>query len=158
MTAHPTAKASGSVLEPFDLNAALAVIRKRTILVPKTAVVLGSGLGILAEGTAWDRSVPTEDIPGLPRSTVAGHSGRLLFGRWAGRVVVVAQGRSHLYEGYSAEQVTRMVRLFAGLGARSLLLTNASGGISPRMAPGTLMLVEDQIGRASCRERVFRVV
>jgi purine-nucleoside phosphorylase len=142
VTSRVVAKAD---LEPFDLNAALAVIRKRTILVPKTAVVLGSGLGILAEGTAWDRSVPTEEIPGLPRSTVVGHSGRLLFGRWAGRVVVVAQGRSHLYEGYSAEQVTRMVRLFAGLGARSLLLTNASGGISPRMAPGTLMLVEDQI-------------
>jgi len=136
---------SGADLGAFDLGAALAVIRKRTALVPKTALVLGSGLGILAEGTAWDRSLPTEEIPGLPRSTVAGHSGRLLFGRWAGRSVVVAQGRSHLYEGYTAEQVTRIVRIFAALGAKSLVLTNASGGISPRMAPGTLMLVEDQV-------------
>jgi purine-nucleoside phosphorylase len=129
----------------FDRSAALAVIRKRTTLVPKTALVLGSGLGVLAEGVAWDRSLPTEEIPGLPRSTVAGHPGRLLFGRWSGRSVVVAQGRSHLYEGYTAEEVTRLVRLFAGLGAKALVLTNASGGISPRMAPGSLMLVEDQV-------------
>jgi purine-nucleoside phosphorylase len=139
------APAPGDRLEPFDRNEALAVIRKRTTLVPKTALVLGSGLGILAEGVAWDRSIPTEEIPGLPRSTVPGHSGRLLFGRWSGRSVVVAQGRSHLYEGYTAEEVTRLVRLFAGLGAKALVLTNASGGISPRMAPGTLMLVEDQV-------------
>ena len=130
---------------PFDPGEALQVIRKRTTLVPKTALVLGSGLGVLAEGVAWDRSLSTEEIPGLPRSTVAGHSGRLLFGRWAGRAVVVAQGRSHLYEGYTAEEVTRIVRLFAALGAKALVLTNASGGISPRMAPGTLMLVEDQV-------------
>jgi purine-nucleoside phosphorylase len=133
------------VIAPFATDEALAVIRKRTTLVPKTALVLGSGLGVLAEGVAWDRSIPTEEIPGLPRSTVAGHSGRLLFGRWSGRSVVVAQGRSHLYEGYTAEEVTRLVRLFAGLGAKALVLTNAAGGISPRMAPGTLMLVEDQV-------------
>ncbi len=132
-------------LPPFDPGEALHVIRKRTTVVPKTALVLGSGLGVLAEGVAWDRSLSTEEIPGLPRSTVAGHSGRLLFGRWSGRAVVVAQGRSHLYEGYTAEEVTRVVRLFAALGAKTLVLTNASGGISPRMCPGTLMLVEDQV-------------
>lgn len=130
---------------PFDLNGALAVIRRRTTVAPKLALVLGSGLGALAEGVAWDRSLPTEDVPGLPRSTVAGHSGRLLFGRWSGRTVVVAQGRSHLYEGYTAEEVTRLVRLFAAMGAKALVLTNASGGITSRMAPGTLMLVEDQV-------------
>jgi len=139
-----TRPATAGVLA-FDPGEALQVIRKRTTLVPKTALVLGSGLGVLAEGVAWDRSLSTEEIPGLPRSTVAGHSGRLLFGRWAGRAVVVAQGRSHLYEGYTAEEVTRIVRLFAALGAKALVLTNASGGISPRMAPGTLMLVEDQV-------------
>jgi len=130
---------------PFDPAEALRVIRSRTTLVPKTALVLGSGLGVLAEGVAWDRSLSTEEVPGLPRSTVPGHSGRLLFGRWSGRSVVVAQGRSHLYEGYTAEEVTRIVRLFAALGTKSLILTNASGGISERMAPGTLMLVEDQV-------------
>ena len=131
--------------EAFDPDEALSVIRRRTTLVPKTALVLGSGLGILAEGVAWEATLPTEEIPGLPRSTVAGHSGRLLFGRWSGRSVVVAQGRSHLYEGYTAEEVTRVVRLFAKLGAKSLVLTNAAGGISARMTPGTLMLVEDQV-------------
>jgi purine-nucleoside phosphorylase len=135
----------GDRLEPFDPDEALRVIRRRTTLVPKTALVLGSGLGILAEGVAWEATLPTDEIPGLPRSTVVGHSGRLLFGRWSGRSVVVAQGRSHLYEGYTAEEVTRVVRLFAKLGAKSLVLTNAAGGISTRMAPGTLMLVEDQV-------------
>ena len=133
------------LLEPFDTDAALRAVRKRTSLVPRAAVVLGSGLGVLVEGIAWEATIPTAEIPGLPRSTVPGHSGRLLLGRWSGRPVVVAQGRSHLYEGYSAEEVTRIVRLFAALGARALLLTNASGGISRRMAPGMLMLVEDQV-------------
>ena len=130
---------------PFHPDEALQVIRRRTTLVPKVALVLGSGVGVLAEGVAWVATLPTEEIPGLPRSTVPGHSGRLLFGRWAGRAVVVAQGRAHLYEGYTAEEVTRVVRLFAALGARSLVLTNAAGGISSRMTPGTLMLVEDQV-------------
>ena len=129
----------------FDLDEALRVVRRRTLFVPKIALVLGSGLGVLAEGVAWEASLSTEEIPGLPRSTVPGHSGRLLLGRWAGRAVAVAQGRSHLYEGYSAEEVTRMVRLLAALGAKSLVLTNAAGGITPRMSPGTLMLVEDQV-------------
>jgi len=129
----------------FDLDEALRVVRRRTLFVPKIALVLGSGLGVLAEGVAWEASLSTEEIPGLPRSTVPGHSGRLLLGRWAGRAVAVAQGRSHLYEGYSAEEVTRVVRLLAALGAKSLVLTNAAGGITPRMSPGTLMLVEDQV-------------
>ncbi len=130
---------------PFDPAEALQIIRKRTPVVPRVALVLGSGLGAMAEGVAWEASIPTADLPGLPRSTVSGHSGRLLLGRWAGRAVVVAQGRSHLYEGYSAEEVTRLVRLFAALGAKALVLTNAAGGITARMAPGTLMLVEDQV-------------
>lgn len=129
----------------FDPEAALRVIRKRTPITPRTGLVLGSGLGVVADGVAWDAAFPTTDIPGLPRPTVAGHPGRILVGRWAGRPVVVAQGRSHLYEGYSAEEVTRTVRLFAALGVKSLVLTNAAGGIAPRMTPGTLMLAEDQV-------------
>ncbi len=145
MTAAPPRAAEPDRVKPFDVNDAVSVIRRRTTLLPKTALVLGSGLGVLAEGVAWDRTFTTEEIPGLPRSTVAGHSGRLLIGRWSGRAVVVAQGRSHLYEGYTAEEVTRLVRLFAALGAKALVLTNASGGISSRMTPGSLMLVEDQV-------------
>jgi purine-nucleoside phosphorylase len=130
---------------PFDPEQALAVVRRRTQLVPRVALVLGSGLGILAEGVAWEATLPFAEIPGIPHSSVPGHSGRLLLGRWSGRPVVVAQGRAHLYEGYTAEQVTRIVRLFASLGAKALVLTNAAGGIAPRMIPGSLMLVEDQV-------------
>jgi purine-nucleoside phosphorylase len=130
---------------PFVLEDALAFVRRRTSLVPRSALVLGSGLGVLAEGTAWEAAIPYADLPGIPRSSVAGHAGRLLLGRWAGRPVAIAQGRSHLYEGFSAEVVTRMTRLLAALGAKALVLTNASGGIAPRMAPGTLVLIEDQV-------------
>jgi purine-nucleoside phosphorylase len=130
---------------PFSLEDALAVVRRRTNLVPRAALVLGSGLGILAEGTAWEAAIPFADIPGIPHASVAGHAGRLLLGKWAGRPVAVAQGRSHLYEGHSAEVVTRMIRLLNGLGAKGLILTNASGGIAPRMAPGSLVLIEDQV-------------
>ena len=136
---------AGSAPSPFDLDEALRVVRRRTQSSPRVGLILGSGLGVLAEGVAWEASIPTADIPGLPRSTVAGHSGRLLLGRWAGRAVAVLQGRSHLYEGYSAEEVTRTVRLLAALGAKALVVTNAAGGITPRMAPGSLMLIEDQV-------------
>lgn len=132
-------------LPAFDSGEALRVLRRRTTLVPRVALVLGSGLGVLAEGVAWEASIPTAEIPGLPRSTVPGHSGRLLLGRWSGRAVVVAQGRSHLYEGYTAEEATRIIRLFAAVGAKTLILTNAAGGIARRMAPGSLMLVQDQV-------------
>ena len=129
----------------YDPGEALRVVRRRTQLVPRVALVLGSGLGVLAEGVAWEASIPTAEVPGLPRSTVPGHSGRILLGRWSGRPVVVAQGRSHLYEGYTAEEATRIIRLFAAVGAKSLILTNAAGGISRRMGPGSLMLVHDQV-------------
>lgn len=141
----PRARAGTDDSRAFDTEEALRIIRRRTSLVPRTALVLGSGLGPVVDGIAWDAAFPTTDIPGLPRSTVAGHAGRLLIGRWSGRPIVAAQGRSHLYEGLTAEEVTRMVRLFAALGAKALVLTNASGGIAPRMTPGSLMLVEDQV-------------
>lgn len=130
---------------PFPLEEALAVVRRRSPLVPRAALVLGSGLGVVAEGTAWEAAIPYADLPGMPRSSVAGHAGRLLLGRWAGRPVAIAQGRSHLYEGYEPEVVTRMTRLLAALGAKALVLTNAAGGIAPCMSPGTLVLVEDQV-------------
>jgi purine-nucleoside phosphorylase len=139
----PAAEDPASV--PFALDEALAVVRRRTPLVPRAALVLGSGLGVLSEGTAWEASIPYADIPGMPRSSVAGHAGRLLLGKWAGRPVAIAQGRSHLYEGHSAEAVTRMTRLLAALGAKALILTNASGGIAARMAPGTIVVIEDQV-------------
>ena len=139
----PAAEDAASL--PFSLEDALAVVRRRTSLVPRSALVLGSGLGVLAEGTAWEAEIPYRDLPGIPRSSVAGHAGRLLLGKWGGRPVAIAQGRAHLYEGFSAEVATRMARLLAGLGTKALILTNASGGIATRMAPGTLVLIEDQV-------------
>jgi len=130
---------------PFDPEDALRVVRKRTQASPRIALVLGSGLGVLAEGVAWEASIATSDIPGIPRSTVTGHSGRLLLGRWAGRTVVVAQGRSHLYEGYTAQQVSFPVRVMRQLGADTLIVSNACGGMHPLWEPGDLMLIADHI-------------
>jgi purine-nucleoside phosphorylase len=137
--------ATFSASEPFDVDRAVEVVRRRSAVVPRAALVLGSGLGVIAEGTAWKADLLYDDIPGLPPATVAGHAGRLLLGTWAGRPVAIAQGRSHLYEGHAPETVTRTVRLLAALGAHALILTNAAGGIAPRMAPGTLALVEDHV-------------
>src|SRR5258705_10524557 len=132
-------------MPPFDAEEAVRVIRKRTTITPRPGLVLGSGLGVVADGVAWDAAFPASEIPGMPTPAVSGHPGRILIGRWAGRPVAVAQGRSHLYEGYTPEEVTRTVRLFAALGIKSLVLTNAAGGMTQRMTPGTLMLVEDQV-------------
>jgi purine-nucleoside phosphorylase len=137
--------ASNDDARGFEPEDALEVVRRRTPLVPRAALVLGSGLGVVAEGIAWKADIPYEELPGLPRSTVSGHAGRLLLGTWSGRPVAIARGRAHLYEGHSAEGVARMVRLLAALGAKALILTNASGGIAPRMAPGTLALIEDHV-------------
>jgi len=128
----------------FDVNEAVSVIRKRTVLVPRTALVLGSGLGVMAEGVAWDRSFPTEEVPGLPAPPWRPR------GKAPLRPLVRPErgggaGTLPSLRGLLPEEVTRLVRLFAALGAKSLVLTNASGGIAPRMAPGTLMLVEDQV-------------
>ncbi len=115
---------------------------------PEIALVLGSGLGELVEAAADWQAVPTADLPGYPVSTVAGHAGRLLFGRWQGRSAAVVQGRVHFYEGLSLAEVLRPVRLLRRLGARRLILTNAAGGINPRFTPGTLMLIDDHLNLA----------
>ena len=128
---------------------ALAAIRRHTDLVPELALVLGSGLGALADEVDGAVAVATADIPGYPASTVAGHAGRLVFGHLAGRPVVVVQGRVHVYEGYSGRAVGFPVRLVHALGARGLVLTNAAGGIRPGFTPGTLMLITDHLNTTS---------
>ena len=112
---------------------------------PRLGVVLGSGLGVVAEGLGIEHSVPFAEIPGLKASTVPGHAGRLLLCRPGGVPVLVAQGRSHLYEGLNAQQVTASVRLLHDLGVRTLLLTNAAGCINQAFAPGRLMLISDHL-------------
>ncbi|HLT46248.1 MAG TPA: purine-nucleoside phosphorylase [Rubricoccaceae bacterium] len=131
-----------------DLAAAVEAVRARTDAVPALALVLGSGLGGLADAAEEPVVIPTEDVPGYPRSTVEGHAGRLVFGRLGGRAVLFVQGRVHLYEGHPARALGFPVRLAHALGARRLLLTNAAGGLDPDWPPGTLMLVTDHVALA----------
>jgi purine-nucleoside phosphorylase len=107
------------------------------------ALVLGSGLGGIAHGLEDPWIHTPEQIPGYPASTVVGHQGRLLLGRLEGRDIWVVQGRVHLYEGYSVEQVTRYVRLLSRLGVDTLILTNAAGSVVPEVGPGDLLLAVD---------------
>jgi len=112
---------------------------------PKVAVVLGSGLGGVADAIENAVEIPYEEIPHFCRSTVEGHAGRLIAGSCGGTDVVAMKGRFHFYEGYSMQDVTLPVRVFAMMGIRSLILTNAAGGTSPHLAPGSLMVITDHI-------------
>ncbi len=112
---------------------------------PEVAVVLGSGLGAFAEALEDERVILDDELEGMPRSTVPGHAGRLVTGVVAGHRVLVQQGRIHLYEGWTAREVTTAVRAFAALGTRVLLLTNAAGGLVREWEPGTLMRITDHI-------------
>jgi purine-nucleoside phosphorylase len=109
-----------------------------------TGIILGSGLGPLAEAVEGDREVPFADA-GLPASTVPGHAGKFVFGRLHGAPVVLMKGRVHLYEGHSAQEVTAGVRWLAGQGITRLVLTNAAGTLNPDFSPGTWMLLADHL-------------
>ncbi|MBK7642771.1 MAG: purine-nucleoside phosphorylase [Planctomycetes bacterium] len=111
----------------------------------RIAFVLGSGLGAFADRLERARSVPAADLDGLPQSGVPGHAGRLAVGEIGGVRVLVQQGRVHLYEGWSPEEVTRAVRAYAAIGVRALVLTNAAGGIRAGFVPGTLMRITDHL-------------
>jgi len=124
-------------------TAALAV--RLGDLRPGIAIVLGSGLGHLAERVRDAIRIPYAEIPGFHQPTVEGHRGELVVGSLAGRMVVVQSGRFHMYEGHSADEAALPVRVFASLGVRALVVTNAAGGINPRFAPGTVMLIRDHI-------------
>ena len=119
--------------------------REKTDFEPKAALVLGSGLGALADEIDVVTSIEYKDIPGFPQSTVAGHKGRFVFGYIGEIPVVIMQGRVHYYEGYSMSDVVLPVRLMHMLGAEILFLTNAAGGINREFEPGTLMMITDQI-------------
>lgn len=112
---------------------------------PEWGVVLGSGLGALVEEVDAILALPYEEVANLPVSTVPGHSGRFVFGKLAGRRVVVAQGRVHLYEGLTAAEVTANVHLMAGLGIKQIVLTNAAGTLNPAHPPGTWMMLSDHL-------------
>jgi purine-nucleoside phosphorylase len=124
---------------------AVEAIRRKTTLTPRTALVLGSGLGGLADAVDNPVIIPYEDIPGWPRSTVPGHSGRLVIGHLEGVPVLVQQGRAHFYEGYTPQQITFPIRVMHYLGINTLILTNAAGGINTGYAAGDIMLINDHI-------------
>jgi purine-nucleoside phosphorylase len=124
---------------------AIGFIRSRTRLEPRVAVVLGSGLGAFADELADRVEIPYAEIPGWPASTAVGHAGKLLLGRLDRLAVAVMAGRSHLYEGYTAAQVTTGVRVLHGLGVESIVFTNAAGGINLSYSQGALVLISDHI-------------
>lgn len=132
-------------LPSHDLAPALTKLRARLTEVPQVALVLGSGLGALADRIEGGVSVEYSELPGMQSSAVQGHAGRFRAGRLFGRSVIAMQGRVHLYEGHSPAQVVMGVRLMLQVGARSLLVSNAAGGIRSDLTPGTLMLIEDHL-------------
>lgn len=131
---------------PQEVQCAIAAIRAALPDVqPQVAIVLGTGLGDLAHALENTRSIHYADIPHFPPSTVESHVGRLLFGTLEGVPVVLQQGRCHLYEGYSPREVCMGVRVMRGLGAHSLVITNAAGALNPQWDVGGLMLTSDHI-------------
>lgn len=132
------------------IQEALAFLKPHCPEKPEVAIVLGTGLGPLAQQIEGAVSVPFEDIPHFAPSTVKGHAGKMIFGKLAGRRVVALQGRYHAYEGYSLDQVTFPIRIFHGLGAEVLLLSNATGGLNRHFQVGDLMVMEDFINWMQC--------
>lgn len=132
-------------LPSHDLAPALTTLRARITETPQVALVLGSGLGSLADEIQGGVSVDYSEVPGMRASAVVGHAGRFRTGRLFGRNVIAMQGRVHLYEGHSPSHVVMGVRLMLQLGARTLLVSNAAGGIREDLTPGTLMVIEDHI-------------
>jgi purine-nucleoside phosphorylase len=124
---------------------ALASIQARTTLTPAVAIILGSGLGDIATELRDVTAIPYTEIPHFAHSTVPGHAGRLLLGMLGGVPAVVMQGRFHFYEGYSLQAITLPVRVMRMLGAHTLIVTNAAGGMNAAYRPGDFMLIRDHI-------------
>lgn len=131
--------------QPARIAALLDAVRRRTAVVPEVGIVLGSGLGGLADELEEAVAIPFSELPGWPAATAPGHIGRLLVGRLGGCPVVMLQGRFHLYEGNDPGLVIQPVLLFHAMGARVVVLTNAAGGLDTSFGPGTLMVMRDHI-------------
>jgi purine-nucleoside phosphorylase len=126
-------------------DAGAQLILDRTSLRPKIGLVLGSGLGAFADSLTDSTRIPFTDIPGFPQSTAIGHAGRMVLGNAGGVPVAAMQGRVHLYEGYSQQQVTFPIRVFGRMGVRAVILTNAAGGINLSYQQGALVVIGDHI-------------
>jgi len=127
------------------IDDAVAAIRERSQLVPRAAVVLGSGLGGFADQVEDAVEIPYGEIPGWPVSTALGHAGTLVLGTFAGAPLAVMKGRAHLYEGHPASRVVFGVRVLGRLGVGTLVVTNACGGVRESLTPGELVLVSDHL-------------
>ena len=124
------------------------VVRSRIKIQPRIGLILGTGLGDLAEAVNSPVMIPYNDLPDWPVSTVMGHAGRLVIGSLESQPVLVMQGRIHYYEGYSMQQVTLPVRVMQRLGIEILIVTNAAGAINPDFSPGDVMLITDNLNLA----------
>jgi len=144
-TSSPTAARPIGTHSLEAIDEAAAAVRSRFAAHPDVAIILGTGLGRLADEIDVRAVIEYEDIPGFPLSTVESHAGRLLCGTLGGKPVVAMQGRFHRYEGYSLAQVTFPVRVLRALGAKTLVVSNACGGMRADWAPGDLMLISDHI-------------
>ncbi|MBR5102263.1 MAG: purine-nucleoside phosphorylase, partial [Muribaculaceae bacterium] len=127
------------------INETADYLKKRVGEMPKTAIILGTGLGDLVTRIEIKEAVPYNEIPNFPVSTVEGHSGRLIFGTLGKKYVMAMQGRFHFYEGYSMKEVTFPVRVMKALGINTLFVSNASGGMNPNFKVGDLMMITDHI-------------
>ncbi len=125
--------------------AAAEHLRRRLPSIPKTALVLGSGLGPLADAVEEGLYLPYGEIPHFPASTAPGHAGRLVYGLLDGKPLLLMQGRFHYYEGHPMERIAFPVRVLRALGVERLILTNAAGGANPGFAPGDIMLITDHL-------------
>lgn len=134
-----------SLIHQQSIKEAAAYIRGQKGVEPEVGLILGSGLGVLAELIENPVSIPYTDIPHFPVSTVEGHEGELLLGTIHNRPVVLMKGRFHMYEGYGPEVTAFPVRVMKELGVKSLLVTNAAGGINTSFEPGDLMLISDHL-------------
>jgi len=128
-----------------QVEEAVEFLRSRTTVPPEIVIILGTGLSSLAKSLAAPLSIPCNDIPHFPVSTVSSHEGNLVFGQSGGKSVAILQGRVHCYEGYSAREVGFPLRVLSLLGAHTAIITNASGGLNPNFAPGSIMVLTDHI-------------
>ncbi|MFC1959406.1 purine-nucleoside phosphorylase [Chloroflexota bacterium] len=128
-----------------DFDNTVSFIQQRATQRPKIAIILGSGLGSLVDSLAEPTSIDYTELPNWPLSTVIGHSGRLVLGQLEGQEVMVMQGRAHFYEGYGMARVTYPIRVMQRFGIKTLIVTNAAGGVDPTYQPGDVMLIQDHI-------------
>lgn len=122
-----------------------AFLKERMHTHPETAIILGTGLGSLADEITDKYEIKYEDIPNFPLSTVEGHTGKLIFGKLGDKDIMAMQGRFHFYEGYSMQEVTFPIRVMKELGIKTLFVSNASGGMNPDFSIGDLMIITDHI-------------